>query len=202
MMSYANYMSQNPYYQQYQMYPNHFVNALQQNYGIQQPQLQPQTQQTQPQPQQQQQQQITTQPPIMQPQINAISSRILPVTNKEEATVAQVDLINGTPSFFFNKSNGEIYLKQFDVSNGTAIFKTYNEIQPPAEEPKSEHKTISNYDKEFNYLIEGVDNLHRMIAKLQQQPLPISELKTEPIDIDPEPIEEYSKSKSNKKRGQ
>lgn len=184
-MNYAN-----PYYQPYQgnmmnAYPNHFVQAMQQNYG-------------QPQQQAQNQQQITTQPPIMTPSNSG--SKIIPVSNKEEATGTAVDLVNGTPSFFYNKSNGEIYLKQFDIPTGKGIFKTYVEIQPEIEEPK-EQQTVINYDKEINYLIHGVDNLHRMVAQLQQQSV-MPTKQEEIIDIEPETIEEYSKSKSNKKRGQ
>lgn len=188
MMNYAN-----PYYQPYQgnmmnAYPNHFVHAMQQNYG------QPQPQQNQ----QQNQQQITTQPPIMTP--SASGSKIIPVSNREEAIGSAVDLVNGTPSFFYNKSNGEIYLKQFDIPTGKGIFKTYIETQPEIEETKDQ-QVIINYDKEINYLIHGVDNLNRMVTQMQQQSvMPIKQ--EEIIDIEPEAIEEYSKSKSNKKRGQ
>ena len=191
-------MGQNGYYQypQLNQYPNHFVNAMQQNYSLpQQPQMQSQ--------QQTQQQTITTQPPIMQPQAS-VGSKIIPVANKEEATGTAVDLVNGTPSFFYNKSNGEIYLKQFDIPTGKGIFKTYIETQPENETSK-EQPVIINYDKQINYLIQGMDNLHRMVAQLQEQrqyPVNIKEVNTDVIDIEPEPLEDYSKSKSNKKRGQ
>ncbi len=189
-------MYQNPYYMPmgnpYQVSP--YVAAMQQVYSQQQPQ---QTQQQQP---QQTQQQITTQPPIMQPQ-SVIGSKILPVTNKEEATVAPVDLVQGTPSFFFNKSNGEIYLKQFDVPTGTAIFKVYSETVQPEEEPQKE-TVQADYSKEFQYISEGIDNLHRMVANLQNQRPYIEKADAEIIDVQPEPIESYSKSKNIKKRGQ
>lgn len=192
MMNYANPYYQNPYQGNImqQQYPNHFINAMQQNYGL--------SQQNQPQGQQQ----ITTQPPIMQPQSSG--SKIIPVSNREEATGTAVDLVNGTPSFFYNKSNGEIYLKQFDIPTGKGIFKTYIETQPEIETQK-EQPVIINYDKQINYLIQGMDNLHRMVAQLQEQrqyPINIKEVNTESIDIEPEPLEDYSKSKSNKKRGQ
>lgn len=190
-------MYQNPYYMPmanpYQISP--YVAALQQTYNAQ-PQQAQQTQQPQT------QQQISTQPPIMQPQ-SVIGSKILPVTNKEEATVAPVDLVQGTPSFFYNKSNGEIYLKQFDVPTGTAIFKVYGEIAQPKEEVK-EH-IQADYSKEFQYISEGIDNLHRMIANLQNQrqyPVNIERVEDDVIDIEPEPIESYSKTKTTKKRGQ
>ena len=158
-MTYGNYMGQNGYYQypQLNQYPNHFVNAMQQNYGLpQQPQVQPQTQQ----------QTITTQPPIMQPQAS-VGSKIIPVANKEEATGTAVDLVNGTPSFFYNKSNGEIYLKQFDIPTGKGIFKTYIEAQI-SDEPIAQE--THNYEREFEYLKEGIAGLYR---KLEQMDKPV-----------------------------
>lgn len=182
---------QNPYYvpmvNPYQITP--FVNAMQQAYNTQPQQIQ------QP---QQAQQQITTQPPIMQPQASIIGSKILPVTNKEEATVAPVDLVQGTPSFFYNKSNGEIYLKQFDVPTGTAIFKVYGEVVQPIEEtPKETPIKQTNYDKELDYICSGIDSLHRMVDELQSR-FNVKE-QDDVIDIEPEPIEKNFK---NKKRGQ
>lgn len=173
-------------------YQTPFTNALQQAYNLQ-PTPQP-LQQPQP-----QQQTITTQPPIMQPQASV--NRILPVANREEATVAPIDLINGTPSYFINKSNGEIYYKQFDVPSGSYIFKTYAEVQPQAQEQQTTPQNIPNYEKEMQYLIAGVDNLHRMIAQLQNKyPVNIETVKADVIDVEPEPIEE--KTFKTKKRGQ
>lgn len=163
MMNY-NPMGQIPYYQNnmYNPHPSYFANAMQQNYGN--------TTQQQPTQQQQQSQQqtISTQPPILQTVNN---SKITPVSNKEEATGATVDLIYGTPSFFFNKSNGEIYLKQFDVQNGNAIFKIYKEIQPVEEPQKAilSKDDIKDYEPEFQRLNDGIDSLHRMLAELKEK---------------------------------
>ena len=181
-MTYPNYMAQNPYYQQNGMFnnphPNYFTNALQQAYAPQQ-----------------NQQTITTQPPILQPQ----GSKMVLVANKEEATGSPVDLINGTPSFFYNKSNGEIYLKQFDIPTGKGIFKTYAEIPVVDEQPT---KDKSNpYEQELHYIREGVEGLYRMLAQIQenkQYPVTIKEVNTETIDIDTD----ENKSLKSKKRGQ
>ena len=163
----------NPYYPNNNMYnqphPNYFTNAMLQTY-------QPQ--------QQNQQQSITTQPPILQPQ----GSKMIQVSNKEEATGASVDLIYGTPSFFYNKSNGEIYLKQFDVANGNAIFKVYGEIQPIEEKPTVVENNA--YDKEFEYLKQGIAGLYRKLEQLNQ---PIY-VKEEEIEIEQPKI---SKTKKN-----
>lgn len=187
-MAYPNYMAQNPYYQQNGMFnnshPNYFTNALQQAYTPQQPQNQ---------------QTITTQPPIMQPQGNV--TRISPVANREEATVAPIDLINGTPSYFINKSNGEIYYKQFDVPTGSYIFKTYAEIPVIDEQPTKDKP--NPYEKELHYIREGVEGLYRMLAQIQQNqqyPVSIKEVNTETIDIDTD--ENENKNLKSKKRGQ
>ena len=153
MMNYNPMGQPNPY--MYNQHPNYFTNAMLQTYQPQQ------------QNQQQNQQSITTQPPILQPQGN----KMIQVSNKEEATGASVDLIYGTPSFFYNKSNGEIYLKQFDVANGNAIFKVYGEI-PQSVEEKTTIVENNTYDKEFEYLKQGIAGLYR---KLEQLPIYVKE---------------------------
>ena len=73
-----------------------------------------------------------------------------------------------SPTFFYNKSNGEVYLKQFDVQKGTAIFKVYKET---IEEPKSDvlnEGNINLYEKEFRHINEGIDSLHRLIQDLKE----------------------------------
>ena len=158
MMNYSL-MGQNPY-----LYPSYFANTMQQTYGNPVPQQQQQQQNQN----NTQQQSISTQPPILQPRIN---SYIIPISNKEEATAAQIDLINGTPSFFYNKGKNEIYLKQFDTQNGTAIFKTYGELQP-TEEPLNNVSTqtdINRYDEELTYIKNGIDGLYRMLSDIQKQ---------------------------------
>ncbi len=184
MMNYAN-----PYYQPYPnnmmqpQYPTHFAQALQQNYSN----TQPQTQQTQ------QQQQITTQPPIMTPQAFS-GSKIIPVSNREEATASPVDLINGTPSFFYNKEKNEVYFKQFDVPTGKGVFKTFIELQP-VEEPLSEVKEtvrVNPYKEDFTYLKEGIDGLYRVIAEMQC-PVYYKENKDAVIDIEPEEVKPKGK---------
>ena len=174
-MTYGNYMGQNGYYpyQQMNQYPNHFVNAMQQNYGLpqQQVQVQPQAQQ----------QNITTQPPIMQPQAS-VGSKIIPVANKEEATGTAVDLVNGTPSFFYNKSNGEIYLKQFDIPTGKGIFKTYIEAQI-SEKPTKEVYDPSVIEQKIDYLKEGIAGLYRKLEQMNQ-PVYIKQANVEELEME------------------
>ena len=190
-----NYIPQNPYFSQFQngmnnpYQPTFLGYPMQNAYTQQQPQQQPQ----------QQTQQITTQPPILQPK-QLINNEILSVANKEEAVGYPVDLINGKPSFFYNKGNGEIYLKQFDVPTGTAIFKVFNET---AEQVEEKPESI-DYKKELTYISEGIDNLHRMISKMQNErnyPINIDRVQAETIEIENESEQPENKSYKNKKRG-
>lgn len=166
-------MNYNPYYwnNMYNPHASYFANAMQQQYNSQ-----PQQQVQQPQPQTQTQQTITTQPPVIQPQ-----SKIIPVSNKDEATAAPVDLVYGYPTFFYNKGKNEIYLKQFDVPTGTAIFKTYCEIQPIEDTVRQENtqRDINIYEDEFRRLNDGIDSLHRMIAQIKEKPIEIEEIEVE-----------------------
>ena len=146
------------YYQpQFYGHPNTFANAVQQPYT--------------PQPQQAQSPQINTQ--VLQP-----ATKIIQVSSKEEATGTPVDLINGTPTFFYNKGKNEIYLKQCDISSGTPIFKTYAEVQTEVKEIK----LATNYEKELQHISEGVDSLHRILSQMQNS-------------------SEETEEKKNKKRG-
>lgn len=188
-----NYM-QNPYYSQFQNSLNNPYQPNFLNYQMQNPYAQIQNQQQQ----QQQQQQITTQPPILQSK--GINNEILSVANKEEAIGAPVDLIHGQPSFFYNKSNGEIYLKQFDVPTGAAIFKVFNETtnQEVDKLPKNE-----DYKKDLKYISEGIDNLHRMLSQIQSErnyPINIDRIEAESIEIENEQPENKN-YRNNRKRG-
>ena len=193
------YMTQNPYFGQFQNgmmnnpYQPTYFNYPMQNPYVQQAQNQQPTQQQQA----QQPQQITTQPPILEMK-NGINNEILSVANREEAIGFPVDLIHGRPSFFYNKSNGEIYLKQFDVPTGSAIFKVFNET---VEEVPQKPETI-DYKKELDYISNGVDNLHRIIAKMQSErnyPINIDRVEAETIEIENEQAE--NKNYKNKRRG-
>lgn len=133
------------YYQpQFYAHPGAYAATLQQSYNPQQ------------------NQQITTQQQALQP-----ASRIIQVASKEEATGTPVDLINGTPTFFYNKGKNEIYIKQCDISTGTPIFKTFGEIKE-TEEPQKEEKGY-DFDKKFQHLDEGMESIHRLLIQMQEE---------------------------------
>ena len=107
---------------------------------------------------------------------------VIPVSNKEEATATPVDLVNGTPTFFYNKGKNEIYIKQFDVRSGAATVKTYIQLE---RDNKPDNESKNNFDinslkKDMDYLKSGMDSLHKMFAE---------------NILEEESIEEYSKPK-------
>lgn len=134
--------------------------------------------------------QYNTQQPQQTTQAQNIT-RIIPVSTKEEAIATPIDLVNGTPTFFYNKGTNEIYLKQFDVQSGTSTLKTFTQSErdnKPNSESKSEFD-INTYRKDINYLKSGIDSLHKILSHKEETELEEAEM------------EDYTKPKS-KKRGQ
>ena len=91
-------------------------------------------------------------------------SRIIPITNRQEANSTQVDY-NGVPTFFYNQSTGEIYKKQFDIATGLATFQEYTLTGSPI---SNENTPIGNitYKDELNAIYGKIDGLEQTIKDL------------------------------------
>lgn len=112
------------------------------------------------------------QPPMQQPmqQQNNQELIIIPVTNVDEANAFRVNP-NGTPTFFYNAGDDEIYLKKTNRETGKAdfqIFKIQKQVQQqqPTVQPQ-ENITISNFEKELKVLNDKVDGLYSLFATVQ-----------------------------------
>lgn len=70
------------------------------------------------------------------PSIQQQGYRTMLVSNVDEANASQIST-DGQPTFFYNKGKGEIYLKQFDVATGGAIFQKFQLATTPLNESKS-----------------------------------------------------------------
>lgn len=93
---------------------------------------------------------------------------IFPVSNIEEANATKADL-NYNPTFFFNQSRGEIYLKQLDRSTNAATLRIFKEIQT-AQEPSSPVKassSVNDYTPQLNTILEGINGLYRLLSPQQ-----------------------------------
>lgn len=85
----------------------------------------------------------------VQPQMQSFST--FPVSNKDEANAFRVD-INGTPTFFFNASKNEVYMKRTNLQTGSADFFTFVGIAQKQEQAKKEDR-LKNIEDKLDELI-------------------------------------------------
>ena len=69
--------------------------------------------------------------------------RMIPVTNIEEANATQID-IQGTPTFFFNQSANEVYLKKFNINTGKADFVKFIKANEVVEKKEDNFKKLND----------------------------------------------------------
>lgn len=99
----------------------------------------------------------------------ATGFKTIPVANIEEANATQTDM-SGNPMFFYNKGQNEIYIKQFDIKTGAAIFQIFRHVaEPVAHENPSTGLNIS--EKQYKVLNDKLDALYSMLSnKVDEQP--------------------------------
>lgn len=96
-------------------------------------------------------------------QYNAQFFRTIPVSDIAEANATTVDT-NGQPTFFYNKGKGEIYLKQFDINTGGAIFKSFKLVVATLNESEAiNDKDV--YVERFNAIESKLDTLASMFEE-------------------------------------
>lgn len=119
-------------------YPNMYRNPYQERLATMEQQAYPQVQAYQP--------------------AQTYQLKMTPVSNIEEANATPVDTLNGFPSFFYNKAQNEIYMKQFNNVSGGAIFQIYK-LQT-AENPT---KSVDPYEVQFRAINEKIDGLYSLL---------------------------------------
>lgn len=125
-------------------YPNPYLqrlNQLEQQY----PQFAPQPQQVQ----------------MQQPHF-----RVLPVTNMDEANATQV-AIDGTPTFFYNASKNEIYLKRISMNSGLAEFQKFVLTQSPTSNEK-QCKCTNASEQQFKAINDKLDGLYLLLGNKEE----------------------------------
>lgn len=96
------------------------------------------------------------QQPIQQPQQTNQGFSMIPVSNVEEANAYRVDMF-GTPTFFYNASKGEVYLKKTNQS-GLVDFATFSLVAKPTTSEKVA-SNVNTYEKDFKALNDKLDIL-------------------------------------------
>lgn len=89
---------------------------------------------------------------------------IIPVTNEQEAYAAQIDILSGMPSFFWNQNAGEIYLKQINQYGKADFIKFAKQNEPVLNENVS--KNTNTYEEDFKALNAKIDGLVSSIKTL------------------------------------
>lgn len=101
-----------------------------------------------------------------QPQQNFFKT--LPVTNMEEANATQV-AIDGTPTFFYNASKNEIYLKRISMQTGLAEFQKFAIVQQPTTKEKG-CSCSNGYNEQFKTINDKLDALYSILGKKDDEP--------------------------------
>lgn len=101
-------------------------------------------------------------PNYQQPQTYQL--KMIPVSNIEEANATPVDTLNGFPSFFYNKAQNEIYLKQFNNVSGGAIFQIYK-----LQMAENKTKPIDPYEAQFRAINDKIDGLYSLLRPNEQK---------------------------------
>ena len=83
--------------------------------------------------------------------------KMIAVTNEQEANATPVDIMNGTPTFFYNKSSNEIYMKQ-SLPNGTANFVKFGLLRQ-ADLRENTSSNANLYDDKLNAINDKLDTL-------------------------------------------
>lgn len=100
--------------------------------------------------------------PVHTPQVQQ-SFKIIPISNKNETNAIIADL-NGTPLYFHNLSNNEIYIKQFDIKTGLTSLQEFQKIHPENVDSKENEKVT--FETSFNAINERLDGFNNKLDKL------------------------------------
>ena len=95
-----------------------------------------------------------------------IGYKVIPVSSLNEVNAITVDF-NGTPTYFHNQANNEIYVKRFDIQTGLTTTQKFIKTDKP-ESDLSEAKPetgINSYDEKLDAINERIDGLKELLEK-------------------------------------
>ena len=95
-----------------------------------------------------------------------IGYKVIPVSNLNEINNITVDF-NGTPSYFHNQTNNEIYVKQFDIQTGLTSIQKFIKSDNAGgglSDTKPEFD-IKTYDERISAINDRIDSLEKKIDK-------------------------------------
>lgn len=83
--------------------------------------------------------------------------KIIPISNKNDTNTAIADF-NGTPIYFHNQSNNEIYIKQFDIKTGVTTLQEFKRVEQGVNEHQS---NVNPFEHDFKSINDKIDGLQR-----------------------------------------
>ena len=109
-------------------------------------------------------------PQNYRPYFNQVFYKVVPVMSENETNNITVDF-NGTPTYFHNQSNNEIYIKQFDFRSGLTTVQRFVKSEhdsKPTDDSKTD-ESINIPKKDFEALNERLNSFEQMLGELQEQ---------------------------------
>lgn len=82
--------------------------------------------------------------------------KIIPISDKKDTNTAIADF-NGTPIYFHNQSNNEIYIKQFDIKTGVTTLQEFKRVENGIEAQQNQNF----YERDFKSLNNKIDILQK-----------------------------------------
>lgn len=129
------------------------------------------------------------QPPQAIQNVAPLGFNIFPVSNIEEANATKADL-NYNPTFFYNQSKGEVYLKQLDRTTNAATLRIFAEITPQtAQTEVNNPNSVNSSEQKLNTILEGINGLYRLLSP------PVENTNAEITNID---VSNIKPARSNK----
>ena len=95
-----------------------------------------------------------------QPQQSKMQFNVIPVSNIDEANAYIVD-ISGTPMFFYNAKENQVYMKRTNMETGEAIFATFSKMEAVKKDVKGISQTT--YENDIKTLNEKIDGLYQIL---------------------------------------
>lgn len=84
--------------------------------------------------------------------------KIIPISSKADTSKFVADF-NGTPLYFHNQTNNEIYIKQFDMKTGVTTIQDYKRAEQQFDENKQDIQI--SYENDIKQISDRIDCLQK-----------------------------------------
>jgi len=93
--------------------------------------------------------------------------KLYPISKESDINSIVADF-SGSPLYFHNQSNDEIYIKQFDIKTGLTNLKKYKPLEGSLSQVNKEDN-INPYEKDFKSINDRLDELKELIKPVEKE---------------------------------